>query len=99
MYQLVYIFLVFGILYTTYQLVLKGKTLGRKLMKIELQGKTNWYNIIIREFFWKHLFWTFTFGLGIILDMGLIVFTSKKKTLRDTFSHTKLAPEGVDYPF
>lgn len=93
------IIVIFLLIYTTYQIVLKGNTLGRRLMKIELKGKVTWYNIILRELFWKHLFWFFTFSAGLAIDLGLIAFTTKKKALRDTLSHTYLAPTGVNYPF
>jgi hypothetical protein len=94
-----YVLITFMLLYLTYHIVLKGNTLGRTMMKIELQGKVTWYNIILREFFWKFLFWFGTLSAGIAIDIGLIAFSKKKKTLRDLFSHTYLAPKGVNYPF
>lgn len=96
---LAYVFLTFFLLYTIYMVAMKGNTLGRKLMQIELQGKVTWYNILLREFFWKHLFWFGTLSAGIALDWGLIAFTTKKRTFRDMFSQTYLAPKGVNYPF
>jgi hypothetical protein len=37
--------------------------------------------------------------LGVTIDMVLISFTQKKKTLRDTFSNTEVVYKGVNYPF
>ena len=78
---------------------MKGNTIGRKMMGMELKGNVTWYNIILREFFWKHLFWYGTLSAGIPFDIGFIAFTKKKKALRDIFSKTYLAPIGVNYPF
>jgi hypothetical protein len=94
-----YVLITFFLLYLTYMIVMKGNTLGRTLMQIELQGKVTWYNIILREFFWKFLFWFGTLSAGLAIDIGLIAFSKKKRTLRDLFSHTYLAPKGVNYPF
>jgi hypothetical protein len=94
-----YVLITFFLLYLTYMIVMKGNTLGRTLMQIELQGKVTWYNIILREFCWKFLFWCGTLSIGLAIDIGLIAFSKKKRTLRDYFSHTYLAPKGVNYPF
>lgn len=94
-----YVIITFVALYTIYVIAMKGNTLGRTIMKIELQGKVNWYNILLRELFWKHMFWFGTLSAGMAIDLGLIAFSKKKRTLRDRISHTYLAPKGVNYPF
>lgn len=94
-----YVFIAFSTLYTAYNIALKGNTLGRRMMQIELQGNVKWYSILLREFFWKHLFWFGTLSAGLAIDWGLIAFTKKKRTLRDIFSNTYLTPKGVNYPF
>jgi len=96
---LAYILIAFVVIYTGYMIALKGNSLGRRLTRIELAGNVTWYNIILRELFWKHLFWYGTLSAGMAIDLGLIAFTKKKATLRDTFSHTYLTPKGVNYPF
>ena len=69
-------------------------------MKIELQGKINWWTLFIREVIWKSFFWVLTlFVFGIILDGALILFTQKKRTLRDIVSGITVNVEGVTYPF
>lgn len=88
-----------NIIYGIYVVALKGQTLGRKVMKIKLVGNVKWHSIILRDVLWKTLFFVITFSLGILIDWALIVLTSKKRTLRDMFSQTYLAHEGVDYPF
>jgi len=94
-----YFFISFTLLNYFYHLFLKGQTVGRKLMKIELFGNINWYNILLREVLWKSVFWVFTFSTGIAIDMTLIAFTKKKKTIRDYLSQTELRYSGTSYPF
>ena len=94
-----YFFISFTLLNYFYQLILKGQTVGRKLMKIELFGNITWYNILLREVLWKSVFWVFTFSAGIAIDMTLIAFTKKKKTIRDYLSQTELRYSGTSYPF
>ena len=95
----VYYFVSYIVIYYFYNLFMKGQTLGRRFMKIELAGKINWWTLLIREFLWKNIFWVFTFTAGIAIDIGLIAFTKKKKTIRDLLSETYLTHEGVNYPF
>ena len=94
-----YVLITFNTLYYAYVLIFKGQTYGRKLMKIELQGNIKWHSLLLREIFWKNLFYLITLSAGIAIDLGFIVFTQKKRTLRDMFSRTYLAPLGVNYPF
>ncbi len=94
-----YFFVSFSILNYFYHLIFKGQTFGRKLMKIELFGKINWFTLLLREFLWKTVFWMFTFSAGIAIDMGLIMFSRKKKTIRDYLSDTELRYSGISYPF
>ncbi len=90
----------FGALYYIYQLLTKGHTLGRKMMKIELSGKITAWRLFIREILWKYVFWTITLVIGgIILDIALIAFSQKKQTLRDIVSGINVQYEGMNYPF
>ena len=113
-YSFLYFAVLVNIAYFAYMLGFKGQSLGRKIMKIELMGNVKWHTILLREFMWKNLLYTFAFivgmginpilGLAMItlfvgLDVALILFTKKKKTLRDMFSQTYLGYEGVNYPF
>lgn len=94
-----YFFLSFTIAYYIYCLIFKGQTIGRRLMKIELYGKINWFTILLREVLWKNVYWVFTLSGGIPVDMALIAFTTKKKTIRDYLSETELRHSGINYPF
>ena len=82
-----------------YTLVTKGQTLGLKMMKLELVGKINWFTLLLREVFWREVFWIFTFGIGLIIDLIMSSFTSKGKTMRDIFSNTQVIYQGTSYPF
>ncbi len=82
-----------------YHLILKGQTYGRKLMKIELYGNITWYTLLLREVLWKSAFWVFTFSIGILIDVLLVAFTTKKKTIRDLLTETELRYSGTSYPF
>lgn len=99
LYAILYWVLSINIIYMIYVIALKGQTLGRKVMKIKLVGNITWYNLILREVLWKTLFYFITFSAGLAIDIGLIAFTKKKRTLRDMFSKTYLSHEGVNYPF
>ena len=90
----------FGAIYYIYQVSTKGRTLGRRMMKIELAGKVTAWRLFVREILWKYVFWTITlFVGGIMLDIAMIAFSQKKQTLRDIVSGTYLQYEGMDYPF
>ena len=95
----IYFFVGFSVINYVYHLIFKGQTVGRKLMKIELYGTINWYTLLLREFLWKSVYWVFTLSTGIAIDLGLIAFTSKKKTIRDYLSYTELRHSGPSYPF
>jgi uncharacterized RDD family membrane protein YckC len=99
LYAIMYWIISTNLIYMIYVLAFKGQTLGRKVMKIKLVGNVKWYSLILREILWKTLFYVITFSAGVAIDIGLIAFTKKKRTLRDMFSKTYLAFEGVDYPF
>jgi len=114
LYSFLYFAILVNVAYFAYMVKFKGQSLGRKIMKIELMGNIKWHTILLREILWKNLLYTFSFIVGLAinpilgifsllifvgLDVGLILFTKKKKTLRDMFSQTYLGYEGVNYPF
>jgi len=94
-----YFFISFTVINYFYQLFLKGQTVGRKLMNIELYGDITWFNLLLREVLWKSVFWAFTFSAGIAIDITLVAFTKKRKTIRDYLSQTELRYSGTSYPF
>ena len=83
----------------TQNVITKGRTLGRRSMKIELAGKVTWWTLFLREVMFKTLFWIVTLSAGIAIDFGLIAFTSKKKTMRDYLTETYVVYSGASYPF
>lgn len=82
-----------------YNVFMKGQTLGLKMMKLELVGRVNWFTLLLREVFWRELFWIFTFSIGLWIDFAMILFTKNNRTLRDIFSETKVIHQGTSYPF
>lgn len=93
---------VFGfiLIYYLYSVFMKGRTLGRRLLKIELGGRINAWTLFVREVLWKLGYWVVTFVIGgVILDVVFISFSKKKQTLRDIVTRTYVKYEGVDYPF
>lgn len=113
-YSMFYFLIAINLIYMIYVIAVKGQTLGRRILKIELVGNVKWHTLILREFLWKNLIYSFGIIIGvgvnpvlgfmlivlaIGVDMALIQFTKKKITLRDMFSNTYLTYEGVNYPF
>ena len=98
--HLLYYFLIgFLVIKYFYNLFTKGQTYGLKLMNLEMVGKVTWFTLLLREVFWREVFWIFTFGIGFLLDSIMLTFTRKRKTLRDTFSGTQIIYQGTSYPF
>ena len=90
----------FTILYYLYNGFTKGRTYGRKMMKIELTGKITWWTLFIREVIWKTGYYMLTLLIGgIILDIAMISLSAKKRAPRDIVTNITLKYEGVDYPF
>lgn len=97
---ILYHLLSFILIYFVYVVATKGRTLGRRMLKIELGGKVNFWRLLVREVIWKFGYWTITLLIGgILLDIALIAFSQKKQTLRDIVSGIYIKYEGVDYPF
>lgn len=94
-----YYFISFNAVFYLYNLLTKGKTLGRKVAKIEFAGKVNWWTLLIREVVWKSGFWVITLGGGLLLDIAMIGLGKRKQSLRDMVSPIRVTYEGVDYPF
>lgn len=98
-YVLYYFLIGFILLKYIYNLVTKGQTFGLKMMKLELVGRINWFSLLLREIFWREVFWIFTFGVGLMIDLLMSTFTTKGKSLRDIFSNTQVIYQGTSYPF
>jgi len=100
MYVVIYHVLSFIAIYFAYVVATKGRTLGRRLFKIQLAGKVTVWRLFLREVLWKSGYWIVTFGVGgILLDIAMISFSKRKMTLRDIVSGIYVTYEGVEYPF
>ena len=87
-------------IYFAYVVLTKGRTYGRRLMRIELGGKVTFWRLLVREVIWKFGYWAITLVIGgVLLDIAMITISQKKQTLRDIVSGTYIKYEGVDYPF
>lgn len=81
-----------------YQGFTRGKTVGRRFAKLRLAGPVNWWTLLLREVFWKSIYWVFTLGFGIFIDFILISLTRQRKTIRDYLTKTKVVVEDTLYP-
>lgn len=98
-YQSIFYYLIaFSLVNYAYNVLLKGRTIGRRITKLRLSGNVNWWTLLLRELLWKPVYWIFTLGFGIFLDFILIALTSSKKTLRDYISKTRVVVEDTLYP-
>ncbi len=98
--RLIYYFLIsFLVVKYLYNVFTKGQTFGLKLMKLEMVGKITWFSLLLRELFWRELYWVFTFGLGLLIDLLMITLTKKRRTLRDILTNTSIIYQGTSYPF
>lgn len=97
---LIYYVTALTLVYYAYSVITKGHTLGRKMMKIELQGKINWWTLLLREVIWKTGYYMLTLLIvGILIDILMISFSSKKIAPRDYVTRITVKFEGADYPF
>lgn len=98
----------FLILMTIYAIVLNGKTLGRKLMQIRLDGPVHSLTVFFHDIVFKYFFIVLVFVVsmyaGVILlmlslltDVILMSFTKRKATLRDIFLKINVVKAGYGY--
>ncbi len=97
--QIIYYLVGFNVIYYLYNVLTKGRTLGRRITKIELKGKINWWTLLLREVIWKTGYWGLTLGVGILVDVFMIGITAKKLSFRDIVSQTRVTQEGREYQF
>ncbi|MGI6392995.1 MAG: RDD family protein [Candidatus Izemoplasmatales bacterium] len=103
-----YFALGFIILMTIYALAFKGKTLGRKIMQVKLEGPVNsisvfFHDIVFKYFFVIVVFIVSPYGgfvllfLSVIIDLILISLTRRKATLRDILLKIDVVKTGYGY--
>ncbi len=83
----------------TSSIVFKGQTVGRKLIKLRLEGEINWLSLLLREVLWKYVFWLLTLGIGLMIDILMVFLSTNHSALRDRFSKTRVVLDDVTYPF
>jgi len=99
----------FIILLSIYTVVLKGMTLGRRLMQLKLEGSVNPITIFLHDIILKYFFvvtisfmWTpyaglLLVGISLIADVVLINFGRKKQALRDMLTKISIVKTGFGY--
>jgi uncharacterized RDD family membrane protein YckC len=104
-----YFVLGFIILLTIYTVLLKGMTLGRRLMQLKLEGAVNPITIFFHDIIFKYFFvlilsltWSpyaglLLAGLSLIVDVILINFSRKRQTLRDMLVKISVVKTGYGY--
>ncbi|MFH5881931.1 RDD family protein [Liberiplasma polymorphum] len=98
-YSVFYFVIAFLVINALYMIITKGHSVGRKLVKLKLSGNVTILSILLREIFWKYVFWGLTLGIGLFIDMYMIILTHNRKTLRDHFSKTRVILDDIVYPF
>jgi hypothetical protein len=108
-YNIIHYYIIgFLALMTVYTLVVKGKTLGRKLLQIKLDGNVNLSTIFFHDIMLKYffllllmafsLYYAFIFlVLSFAVDLLLITFTRNKTTLRDMLLKIKVVKTNYGY--
>lgn len=96
---ILYFLISFLVIKYFYTLFTKGQTIGLKMMNLQLVGRVNWFTLLLREVFWREVYWIFTFSIGLWIDLAMLLFTRNNKTLRDIFSNTQIIYQGTSYPF
>lgn len=95
----------FLVVMSIYTVATKGKTLGRKIMKIELSGNVNPVSIFLHDIMLKYFIIVFVFVIsmyaGVILfllslaiDLFMMSFSKQKGSLRDVLLKMNLVRTG-----
>lgn len=103
-----YYMFVFLLLATLYSLLLKGSTLGRRLMRIKLEGPVNLMSIFLHDIAFKYLLIIVLIPINVLfalmlimfmflIDTALIAATKNKITIRDMIS--KITVVRTEYKY
>jgi hypothetical protein len=107
--SIIYYFVVgFIALMTIYTLIIKGKTLGRKLMRVKMEGNINLLTVFFHDIILKYFFFIIIllfgmyygfvfFMLSLMIDLILITFTKNKSTIRDMMFNIKIVNANQGY--
>jgi hypothetical protein len=102
-----YLFL-FLVLMTVYTLAFKGRTIGRRTMRVKLAGPVNAMSIFLHDIAFKYLIVIVLVPINVLfaimllmfmalIDTGLIGATRNKITIRDMI--TKITVEKTEYKY
>lgn len=103
-----YYAIAFLILMTIYSIVVNGKTLGRRLMQIKLEGPVHSVTVFFHDIVFKYFFIVIVFVIsmyaGLILfmvsllvDMVFLSFSRRRATLRDILLKINVVKAGYGY--
>ncbi len=107
--NIIYYFVIgFAVIMTAYTLAFKGKTLGRKLMQIQLEGNVNRMTVFVHDIVLKYLILLILFAYSLyyafilllilfMLDLVLISFTKSNTTLRDILLKIKVTKANYSH--
>jgi len=103
-----YFAIVFLVLTTIYTIVLNGKTLGRRMMQIRLDGPVHALTIFFHDIVFKYFFVILVFVvsmyagllllmLSLMVDLILMSFTKRRATLRDVLLKINVVKSSYGY--
>lgn len=106
---IIYFVIGFMAVMSIYTVVLTGKTLGRKILQVKLDGASvNPISVFFHDILFKYLFVIFVlvispyvgialFLITLLLDSFMITFTKTKTTLRDRMLKMTVVKTGYGY--
>ncbi len=103
-----YYAIAFLILMSIYTIVINGKTLGRRLMQIRLEGPVHAVTVFFHDIVFKYFFVVIVFIismyaglmlflLSLIIDLILLSVSRKRATLRDILLKMNVVKAGYGY--
>jgi hypothetical protein len=103
-----YYMFIFLVLMSIYTVAFKGSTLGRKIMRLKLEGPVNFVTVFLHDIAFKYLliivlipinplFAIMLIMFMFLIDTGLIAATRNKNTIRDMI--TKVTVERTEYKY
>ncbi len=104
--QVYYFIGVFAILMSVYTILLKSKTLGRRLLNLELEGKINPFTVFMHDVAFKYLIFLLAlaynpyYGLLLLViiflaDLFMISMSGRKSALRDRLLNMRVIDNKV----
>lgn len=96
------------IVMTLYAVLLKGKTLGRRIMQLRLEGPVSPISVFFHDVIFKYFFIILALFVNVgvallilaiqfVIDMIMIVATRRKLALRDMLAKIRVVKAGYGY--